>query len=100
MTFTYEPADSDFLATDLGRVRRRTGDTIAVEATWTDEEIEDALLSTGSVAGAVAELLATVPGDEARQMLGATTSQVAVLSRVVYPHDPYADWLTDEQRAP
>jgi hypothetical protein len=68
IAFTYDPTDAVFLATDLGRVRRRVGDTIAAEATWTDEEILDALAETGSVAGAVGALLATVPGEDARSM--------------------------------
>jgi hypothetical protein len=100
MSFSYDPTDAVYLATDLGRVRRRVGDTIAADHTWEDEEIADALASAGSVDGAVSQLLASVPGEEAGRMMAANPVQVAVLSGVRYRNDPYDETLLDAERVP
>lgn len=50
MAFTYTPG------TDRARVRMRLADTVEDRAIYTDAEIDDALTTEGSVAGAVVVL--------------------------------------------
>lgn len=51
--------------TDLDRVRSRIPDVIAAEEIFTDERINDFLISEGSVNGAVALALEIIASDEA-----------------------------------